>query len=76
MHIPVLTSTTDEYSSESSEDELVAPSKDFIRKNTNIQRQVNACMQELKLLNDQNLQGKLKSQRSVNDDVIVNCRVQ
>ena len=76
VHVPVLTSTTDEDSSASSEDELVVPSKNFIRRNASIQRQVDARIEELKLLNDQDLQGKVKSQRNVNDDVVVKCRVQ
>ena len=68
-------SSSEDDSTESADDELVLPTKKFIRKNASIQRQVDARIEELKKLNEQDLKGNLKSQRSINDEVIVKCKV-
>ena len=67
-------SSSEDDSTESADDELVLPTKKFIRKNASI-RQVDARIEELKKLNEQDLKGNLKSQRSINDEAIVKCKV-
>ena len=60
---------------DSSDAELVMPSRKFIKEDPNIQQQVKARMEELKHINDRDCQGKFKSQRSVNDDVTVKFKI-
>ena len=60
---------------ESSEPEMVMPSKKFIKEDHKIQEQVKARMEELKNINERDSQGKFKSQRSVNDDVTVKFKI-
>ena len=64
--------TTEE---DSSDVEMVMPSKKFIKEDPNIQQKVKARMEELKHINDRDSQGKFKSQRSVNDDVTVKFKI-
>ena len=52
---------------DSSDADLVMPSKKFNRQDPKIQEQVKARMEELKHINERDCQGKFKSQRSVND---------
>ena len=60
---------------DSSDPEVVMPSKKFIKKDGKIQEQVRACMGELKHMNDKDYPGKFKSQRSSNDDVTVKFKI-
>ena len=60
---------------DSSDAELVMPSRKFIREDPNIQQQVKTRMEELKHINERDCQGKFKSQRSVNDDVTVKSKI-
>ena len=60
---------------QSADDELVLPTEKFIRKNASMQRHVDAKIEELKKLNEQDVKGNLKSQKSINDEVIVKCKV-
>ena len=64
--------TTEE---DSSDAELVMPSKKFIKEDPSIQQRVKARMEELKHINDRDCQGKFKSQRSVNDEVTVKFKI-
>ena len=64
--------TTEE---DSSDAELVMPSKKFINEDPKIQQQVKARMEELKHINDRDCQSKCKSQRSANDDVTVKFKI-
>ena len=60
---------------DSSDPDLVLPSTRFIKRDAKIQEQVRARLEELKQLNERDNQGKLKSQRSVNDDVTVKVKI-
>ena len=60
---------------DSSDAELLMPSKKFIKEDPKIQQQVKARMEELKHINDRDCQGKFKSQRSTNDDVTVKFKI-
>ena len=60
---------------DSSDAELVMPSKKFIKEDPKIRQQVKARMEELKHINDRDCQGKFKSQRSTNDDVTVKFKI-
>ena len=60
---------------DSSETDLVMPSKKYIKEDRAIQQQVKARLEELKRINDRDCQGKFKSQRSVNDEVTVKFKI-
>ena len=60
---------------DSSDAEMVMPSKKFIKEDPKLQKKVKERMDELKKINDRDLQGKFKSQRSVNDEVTVKFKI-
>ena len=72
----VITSTPQETTDDDSSDsELVLPSKKFIKQDTRIQAQIQKRLDELKAINEQDDKGKFKSQRTLNDNVSVKCKI-